>query len=190
VEPTVTRLKVEQIGEEASGSIVRPDEAWLERLGLGADVRVAPSLAIDLEMYRVGEEVFVSGRLRGTLQLPCSRCLEPAQAEVDQPFRAVYLRAAGGAEGLEIEPGAPSESLGHAAEAESPDVFCHARGWLDLTPMLREQILLAFPARALCGEECLGLCPACGANLNRARCDCTPQTGISKFEKLRGLLQE
>ncbi len=190
MEPTVTRLRVDQIGEEMSVVTVRPDDAWLQSLGLGADVRADPGLAIDLEMIRVGEEVFVSGLLRGTLQVPCSRCLEPAHAPIDQPFRAVYLPAGHGraVEGPEIEPGAPSESLGE--EAESPDVFFHVRGRLDLTPMLREQLLLASPARVLCAEGCLGLCPTCGTYQNRARCGCPSQPGISRFEKLRGLIQE
>ena len=192
MEPNVTRLKVEQIGEEVSASTLRPDEAWLEGLGLGAEARVEPSLVIDLEMHRIGQEVFASGRMRGTLRIPCSRCLEPARTGIDQSFRVVYLPASevAGTEGVEIGPGAPAETLGPAAEADSPDVFCHVRGWIDLTPMLREQMLLAIPARALCGEGCLGLCPACGVNLNHARCDCPPQTGVSKFEKLRGLLQD
>lgn len=192
MEPNVTRLKVDQIGEEVSARMVRPDEAWLEGLGFSGEVRAEPSWVIDLELVRVGEEVFVSGRLRGALQIPCSRCLEPAHVPVDQPFRAMYqpLPPARGGEGPKIEPGAPSESLGEAEEAGSPDVFCHVRGWLDLTPMLREQMLLAIPARGLCEEACLGLCPSCGANLNRGRCGCPPQAGVSKFEKLRGLLQE
>lgn len=194
MEPAVTRLKVDQIGEDVSTIRLRPDEAWLEELDLGAEVRADPSLAIDLEIHRVGAEVFVSGRLRGALETPCSRCLEPARMEVDQPFLAVYLpapaRGTGTREGQVIEPGAPSEALGQEVDPESPDVFCHVRGWLDLTPMLREQMLLAVPPRALCGEECRGLCPTCGANLNKARCDCPPQTGVSKFDKLRGLRQQ
>ena len=196
MELTVTRLKVDEIGEEVSATTLRPDEAWLERLSLGAEVRAGRSLAIDLEFHRVGEEVFVSGRLRGALESPCCRCLEPAHVDVDQPFLAVYLpapaatRGAGVREGQEIEPGAPSEALGQGIDPESPDIFCHVRGWLDLTPMLREQILLAIPPRALCGEECRGLCPTCGANQNQARCGCPPQSGISKFDKLRGLRQQ
>ena len=190
MEPTVTRFKLDQIGEEMSVVTVKPDDAWLQSLGLGADVRADAGLAIDLEMVRVGEEVFVSGFLRGTLQMPCSRCLEPAHAPVDQAFRAVYFPTEQGraGKGTEIEPGAPSENVGE--EAQSPDVFFHVRGWLDLTPMLREQLLLAIPARALCAEGCPGLCPTCGANQNRARCGCPPQAGISRLEKLRGLIQE
>ena len=196
MELTVTRLRVDEIGEEVSVTTLRPDEAWLEGLGLGAEVRAGQSLAIDLEFHRVGEEVFVSGRLGGTLELPCSRCLEPAHVAIDQPFGAVYLpapaatRGAGARDGQEIEPGAPSEELGQAMEPESTDVFYHVRGWLDLTPMLREQILLMIPPRALCGEECRGLCPTCGANQNRSPCACPARTGMSKFEKLRGLFPE
>jgi uncharacterized protein len=47
---------------------------------------------------------------------------------------------------------------------------------VDLTGDLREDILMALPQRCLCSEECLGLCPMCGQNLNIAECDCEPIT--------------
>jgi len=45
---------------------------------------------------------------------------------------------------------------------------------VDLRPALREQWLLAAPGLALCREDCKGLCPKCGADLNLGPCDCAP----------------
>jgi uncharacterized protein len=48
----------------------------------------------------------------------------------------------------------------------------HGEDFVDLTPQIREDILLALPQRALCRPECRGLCPACGENLNERKCHC------------------
>jgi uncharacterized protein len=45
---------------------------------------------------------------------------------------------------------------------------------IDLTPLIREQILLSLPLRPLCTEECRGLCAGCGVNLNKEACRCVP----------------
>ena len=47
---------------------------------------------------------------------------------------------------------------------------------VDLTPDIREDILLTFPHACLCKPDCLGLCARCGEDLNRAECTCPPET--------------
>lgn len=44
---------------------------------------------------------------------------------------------------------------------------------LDITDDIRQEILLSYPVRFLCKEDCLGLCPRCGKNLNTGPCDCS-----------------
>ena len=51
----------------------------------------------------------------------------------------------------------------------------HAEDFVDLTPSIREDIILELPQRALCQEECRGLCPHCGKNLNEGPCQCRPK---------------
>jgi uncharacterized protein len=46
---------------------------------------------------------------------------------------------------------------------------------IDLNELLREQFYLALPMKPLCREECRGLCPQCGTNLNTGSCDCAPE---------------
>ena len=91
-----------------------------------------------------------------------------------------------GAEGNRehVEPG---ESVPVDLEGDDEDVFHHVKGFLDLLPMLREQLIVALPERVLCNEGCQGICPSCGADLNVSGCDCSAKTGFSKFGKLRNL---
>ncbi|OGP86306.1 MAG: hypothetical protein A2Y95_05970 [Deltaproteobacteria bacterium RBG_13_65_10] len=189
----LTRLKVDQISEEVTPTALRPDAAWIESLELGVEVRFEPPPVVDLEIHRVRDQVFVSGRIAGRTLLACSRCLEPAKVFFDEHFQAVYLPVSGsyadprGTLTREIGPGDPCEVADEDINNQSEDIFHHVRGWLDFTPMLREQLLLAIPDRALCDQECRGLCPTCGGNLNLAACDCPEQNGILRLEKLRSL---
>jgi uncharacterized protein len=193
VSPIVTRLRVDRINEEIARHRLRPDAAWIQSLDLDTGGRFAHPLVIDLEIARSGEEVFVSGEISGRLTLPCSRCLEPAEKAFGAPFRAVYLPApetAGGPGGggrAEKGPGLARGTRSSMVDSADEDVFYHVNGWLDLSPMLREQIALFIPDRALCGEDCRGLCPSCGADLNDAACGCAEGEGFSKFDKLKAL---
>jgi uncharacterized protein len=64
----------------------------------------------------------------------------------------------------------------------------YREGTLDVIDLLREQFQLALPMKPLCAEACRGLCPDCGANLNLARCDCTPKWEDLRLAPLKGLL--
>ena len=57
----------------------------------------------------------------------------------------------------------------------------------DLAPFFREEIALAVPVQILCKEDCRGLCPSCGANLNLAPCNCVQKTGDPRLAVLRQL---
>jgi uncharacterized protein len=94
------------------------------------------------------------GRVAGVARGECRRCL----ALVDSPFgvevEAVFLPSA--------------EAAGDAAVFSLPE----ARGEVDLTEAVREEVGLAVPAYPLCRESCAGLCPRCGENRNEGPCAC------------------
>jgi uncharacterized protein len=58
---------------------------------------------------------------------------------------------------------------------------------LDLTGAVCQYMLLAIPMKPLCHEECAGLCPACGQNLNQGLCNCPPQESESPWSELSKL---
>ena len=64
----------------------------------------------------------------------------------------------------------------------------YREGALDVIEMLREQFQLALPMKPLCAESCRGLCPECGANLNRANCGCNPKWVDPRLAPLKALL--
>jgi uncharacterized protein len=185
----VTRFKVDEIGEEAQHLALRPPGAWIDGLDLRVEGKIETPIRIDLDMRRSGGEVFVDGRLEGRCEFPCYRCLEPATAPFSADFHAAYLPlrrtgiAARGTGGAAVEH--DEEDL--EPESGDEDIYDQADGEVDLLPMLREQILVALPDRALCREGCKGLCASCGANLNTTACGCAAQEDFSRFGKLRDL---
>ena len=58
---------------------------------------------------------------------------------------------------------------------------------MDLEAIIREQIILMVPLKPLCREDCRGLCPNCGANLNLESCDCKTDKSDSPFAQLAKL---
>jgi uncharacterized protein len=92
-------------------------------------------------------------RLRFSVQLdgPCMRCLEAASSTIDVDAREVD------------QPGAGDDD-----ELTSPYV---TRDELDLRAWSRDALALALPSQIVCTEDCLGLCPVCGDNLNTAAPD-------------------
>jgi uncharacterized protein len=104
-------------------------------------------------------------RFDATLGGPCMRCLEPAAPSFSVDAREVSLPGAAGA----ASPHKPGRGRAHreddSDELTSPYV---ADGVLDVRAWARDALALTFPANLLCREDCAGLCPLCGANLNQA----------------------
>jgi uncharacterized protein len=143
------------------------------------EYRVAAPVELSLDVERSGKDAFrVTGRAITRLELDCGRCLEAFEVPVDASFELRYIPAAEntGEEEREIE------------EDDLTTAF-YREGSLDVIDMLREQFTLATPMKPLCAEACRGLCPECGANLNRTECGCTPKWEDPRLAALKGLLQ-
>ena len=114
------------------------------------------------------------GTLEGDATLECRRCLGGATAHVSDEAHLIFA-----------EPGTPGVE-------DDPDVYVldDRATELDLRPALREQWLLNVPKYALCRDDCQGLCPTCGAELNLGPCDCAPTSTDSRWDALRKLSEE
>ena len=112
---------------------------------------------------RAGEEIRITGNLDLTLEVSCSRCLEPARVHVHKPFD-LYFRE------RDEEMFDEDEEVGLDERDTSTAFFTGTK--LAIVDILREQILLALPMKVLCAVDCKGLCPKCGINLNAGSCRC------------------
>lgn len=112
---------------------------------------------VDLSVRVTGDGgIHVTGDLSGTVEIRCRRCLEPVHETLH--IQVDWL----------FEP-----DLDEDGEAKGVFVLDIEReGELDLTPRIREEFLLEVPAYPLCEDDCSGLCPVCGINLNESSCNC------------------
>jgi len=142
------------------------------------------------QLRKVDSRVLLSGELTLPLSGQCRRCLAPVQQLLPIRFDVNYVPAK---ELRRHEATAPDlrDLKGPHAHAPPPVADLDEEPFeghtLDLAPTLREQILLALPLDALCGESCRGLCPHCGQNLNEATCDCRADMADPRWAKLREL---
>jgi uncharacterized protein len=121
----------------------------------GDQHRFESDLEVDSELYRHGTDVYFQGNLSATVRTACRRCLEDFDWQLARAFRFLIVKTARGTE--------PEDDTG---------IDHYAGDQIDLSPLVREQALLALDDRGLCSEECKGLCPGCGANLNGEDCKC------------------
>ena len=124
---------------------------------LAADWPVGAEASLGLD--RTGDLVSVRGRLRSSARLECVRCLRTFDLPLTVDLTVVADRAGGR--------GRLEEQL----EADNYMMF-HDGRQLDLREQVRESLLLELPITPHCREDCRGLCPRCGADLNEGPCEC------------------
>ncbi len=122
------------------------------------------------------EDIRLVGKVQVRLEYSCARCLEPVGFDVNRAFDLIY-RPQG------VDRRADEVSI---SEAETEIGYYQGEGLL-LEDALREQVLLAAPLRALCREDCKGLCPQCGRNLNLEQCHCEPHLRDPRWEALNDI---
>ena len=168
-----------------------PRGAWDEcRAGLekppGESLGAAP--LFEFAIQRVGDDVHLEGRASGGIDLQCSRCLERYRHELRESYR------------LRIEPAGdrrPPDPEGVRALqqhglylSDDLELAWYRGAEFEIDAFFAELIALAMPIKALCREECAGLCPQCGVNRNEQSCECSELQPESPFAALAALRPE
>lgn len=135
------------------------------------------TLVVDIHKDR--QQFRLVGRVAGTLGLTCSRCLDDFALDVDEPFDVLFLPASENAGAAERE-----------IEADDLTTAYYHDQTIDLGQLVLEQFYLAVPMKPLCREDCRGLCPECGTNLNAGTCECAREWVEPRLEGLRDVLKK
>lgn len=121
-----------------------------DRLQVKADIRIS------------GDKAFLEGTLEADLTANCSRCLKEFNRHLDVDFSETFT--------LQEEISSQGSPAALASEAAN---HLTVRGdYLYLDEYLRQVFLLAQGYRSLCREDCRGICPMCGVDLNNGHCGC------------------
>jgi uncharacterized protein len=123
--------------------------------------RVTAPVALSVVVRKDRMQFRLAGRLKTSIELTCSRCLDNYELAVDEPFDVLYLPHT---------PAGPGEE--RMVEDDDLSTAFYEDNVIDLGQLMQEQCYLAVPMKPLCKEECLGLCPECGTNFNIASCEC------------------
>lgn len=156
------------------------------QVGLGAEMQQTSPLRIQgraelLEEREHGvketiKDIRLTGSFSGRVEIQCARCLEPVTRDVHADFDLLY-RPLGAVE---------RDDEVSISEAETEVGFYKGEG-LALEDVLREQVLLSVPVKAVCREDCNGLCAHCGKNLNQGKCACVPVRSDPRWNALRDI---
>lgn len=133
----------------------------IEELDLGVDRYVFEvPVHWSADITNTGEALLVTGSVEGDVKGECARCLEDARFHVKGQIEGYFL----------IKPEAElPEDMGTDEYEILPEDKT-----IDLAPLIKAALVLEMPLVPLCSDDCLGLCPKCGANLNEGDCGCKP----------------
>lgn len=129
--------------------------------------RVDPdqALTIDLRLESLSAAIVASGHVRGRWRAVCSRCLTALEDDFDIPMREVF----------EEDP-------------VEDETYPLRRDEIDLEQPIRDLVVPELPPVPLCSDDCLGLCPSCGANKNDDPCECGSDARDARWDDLRALV--
>lgn len=177
------RIHIEDIPAEGLELKLQPADNWFHQLALeafnGRLTMEAPLEAV-LHLTRSERTVTIDGEIHATLQGTCDRCNEAYREEARIPVEQYLI------------PHSPREERTVGAEEvqlneEDVSFSTYKPPYVELDPILREQIVLEEPIQHLCRPDCRGLCPHCGVNLNQQSCDCHEEHTSSPFAVLKSI---
>ena len=125
---------------------------------------------------QVVEDIRLVGNFSTEIEVRCARCLDPVDNTVSGAFDLIYRPQGVDAKGEEAS----------ISKAETEIGYYQGEGLL-LEDVVKEQLLLALPAKLVCRESCKGLCPHCGRNLNFETCNCASTMSDPRWSPLEDI---
>jgi uncharacterized protein len=139
------------------------------------DCSFTAPLAISLSIVREYGHIRLNGRIATSVALSCSRCLAGFSRDLLSTFTIYYTQSTENfAEEDEVELG------------ESDLISAYYSGdEIDFSDEIAQQVLLEIPYKPLCSDDCRGLCPTCGVDMNSVECGCSTIKSLA-FSPLQG----
>ncbi len=139
------------------------------------DYQFRRAVDVNVTYYRSGVDLFFDGHLVGQVSGNCARCLEAYPFTIERDF--VFV----------LKPATPAQVSRRGLTSDDLAFGTYSGEEVDLSPLIREELILALPTRPLCRDDCSGLCPHCGANRNLGPCACRNDWVDPRLEAFRGL---
>ena len=169
------KINILLIPEEGQRFVFSEGDAWFktcfhkeERLDFALE-----TIDVDCMITKTSGTVFIKGNFSALIDADCSRCLERTRLTICSNFTYTLIPVkAEQKEEIELKP-------------EELEISSYQGDFIDLAPIICEQIILQIPIKILCREECKGLCQRCGTNLNAASCQCEKDVRDTRMAVLK-----
>lgn len=171
------KINVMNIPEEGLKVQLSKDENWSRQIFAEKENPGLPLGSVDgsVTVKRIQETLYLEGDIRTKAETECSRCLEAACLPISGSFKYV------------LSPAQAEHAEEQELSADDLDIVYYRDDLIDLDPLIIEQVLLQIPMKVLCREDCRGLCPHCGINLNQHGCRCHDEHMDSRLAILKKL---
>ena len=139
-------------------------------------VKLIDDVSINGELAKHIAQTDVRGEIATKIEIDCTRCLQPVAQDLKIPFDVNFVTP-------------EYDTTGRETELNKGDLetAVFAGDQLDLTELIREQILLNLPEQVFCNPDCKGLCPKCGQNRNLINCNCEENETDPRWAVLKDL---
>ncbi len=149
-----------------------PSEIELE----GENVKLKKDVKIRGELAKKLVQTDVAGKILVGIKIECTRCLQSIEKDLEILFNVTYVTTENYTDEKESE-----------LREQDLDVSIFDGRKIDLSELVREQIILNLPEQIFCSEDCKGLCAKCGANRNLIDCNCEEKEIDPRWAALKNL---
>ncbi|HOW23561.1 MAG TPA: DUF177 domain-containing protein [Sedimentibacter sp.] len=133
------------------------------------EARLDKNVLITGEIYKIKDSLTFSGKLEYVITVECARCLKEFDKKIETKFLA---------------------DLVEEEDMESDNLqMVITDGTIKMDEAIKQLIYLSMPMKSLCRDDCKGICPNCGVNLNEETCQCENSITDPRFDKLKDLLK-
>ncbi len=128
---------------------------------VGREIEIKDGISLELDIYNTEDSFLVEGTIETVLILTCSRCLEKYESPAKIDISEEVMKS----------------------DMEDRDELL-------IDEIIVDNIILSLPIKTLCSEDCQGICPHCGQNLNEGECDCEVESIDPRLEKLKDFYEK
>lgn len=155
--------------------------------GEGTGFRAGGPAVVTAKLSKIERRVRLEAHVEAKVTAACGRCLAPVSLDLPVDFELTLVP-----EGEYVDAPRDGKDSTKAVAAgsfgpEEAEEETYAGKAIDLDPLLREQLLLALPTYPVCKDDCKGLCPVCGNNLNERECGCDPHVPDPRWAGLKNV---
>lgn len=156
-------LSSDDVSLKVNESFTIDDEEFLK------ETRLDKNVLITGEIYKIKDSLTFSGKLEYVITVECARCLKEFDKKIETKFLA---------------------DLVEEEDMESDNLqMVITDGTIKMDQAIKQLIYLSMPMKSLCRDDCKGICPNCGVNLNEETCQCENSITDPRFDKLKDLLK-